>query len=180
MNQEKQHVHPTEETSNWYDSSIQWSLDSVASWIRFAEIKVAAILAITGILISALLDRLPYILTAAETPCLILRRCIFSTLVVYASAQLGVIISALLVLWPRLRPSRRSLFYFGDIASMSYEDFRDAYSGSDVATLREHALRQVYDASRIARAKFLHTRYCIALLIVSFLAWMILLLMTSF
>lgn len=105
MNQEKQNVHRTHETDSWYDSSIQWSLDSLASWIRFAEIKVAAILAITGILISALLDRLPYILTAADTPCLILRRCIVVVLLAYACAQLGVIISALLVLWPRLRSS---------------------------------------------------------------------------
>jgi len=179
VNQDKQDVHRRHETGGWYDSSIQWSLDSFASWIRFAEIKVAAILAITGILISAMLDRLPHVFSAADTPCSILRRCIVLALIVYASAQLGVIITALLVLWPRLRPSQRSLLYFGDIASMNYEDFRDAYMGSDLAGLREDALRQVYDTARIARAKFLATRYCIAFLIVSLLAWIILLVITS-
>jgi len=178
VDQEKQGIHHTHEDDR-YDSFIHQSLDSLASWIRFAEVKVAAILAIAGILISALLDKLPYILTSAGTPCLTLRRCILGTLLIYACAQLGVVLSALLVLWPRLQSSQHSLFYFGDIASMSYEEFRDAYMEADSAGLKEHALRQVYDTARIARTKFLATRYCIVLLIISLLAWIILMVLTS-
>ncbi len=178
MNQQKELARTTAEANDWQDSAIRWSLDSLASWIRFAELKVTAMLAIAGILVSGLLDRLPVILQAVNTRCLPVGTTIVASLLIYACAQLGVIVTALFVLWPRLTPARPSLFYFGHIASMSYESYQDEYTHSAPEKLREHAMRQIHDNSRIAGQKFRGVRVCTILLGVSLLAWIVLMLLT--
>jgi hypothetical protein len=176
LNRTSSNAESTGDSDNWGDSPTAWALDALASWIRYAEVKVAAILAITGILVSALFEKLPQVVSTAQAACPLLAGCILATLLVYVCAQLGVVVSALVVLWPRLRSTRPSLFHFDDISSMSYEEFRDSYQRSDGPKLLEHAVRQIYDNARVARAKFVATRWCIALLMTSLVPWIILML----
>lgn len=178
MNERTQDVRTTQDTEDWDDSIIRWSLDRLASMHSFAEIKVAAILGVSGILLVPLADKLPDIVNVATTRCPTLGVCIVIALAVYGFAQVGVAISAVLVLWPRLRSSRRSLFYFGDIDAMTYEEFYKAYTTSSPAELREHGISQIYDNAHIAGIKFVRVRWCIASLAVSLVPWAVLMLLT--
>lgn len=174
MNERKQDVRTTQATEDWDDSMIRWSLDRLASMHRFAEMKVAAILGVSGILLVPLADKLPDTVKVATTRCPTLGVCIVIALAVYGFAQVGVAISALLVLWPRLRSSRRSLFYFGDIDAMTYEEFCKAYTQSSPAELRQHGISQIYDNAHIAGIKFVGVKWCIASLGVALVPWAVL------
>lgn len=163
------------DAEEWRDSMTRWSLDRLSSMQSFAEIKVAAILGAAAILLAPLVEKLPKLVELARTGDLESRRAyIAGALLVYACSQLGVFLSAALVLWPRLRSSRRSLFYFGDLAGMRYEKFREAYTGATRAELREHAVSQIHDNACIARTKFLWVKWCIASLAVSLMSWVVL------
>jgi len=172
VNQEKEVTRSAHGTDDWDDSTIRWSLDRLASMQSFAEVKVAAILGVGAILLAPVVDKLPCLAKAAQIwPPELRGGCIAIALTLYGCAGAGVAVSGLLVLWPRLRSSRRSLLYFGDIGSMTYDEFREAYAGSTRAELREQGISQIHDNARITRTKFFGVRWCIALLAVSLVPW---------
>ena len=176
MGEHEQSLTTTHDPEEWRDAMSCWSLERLSSMQSFAEIKVAAILGAGAILLAPLVDRLPKLVGLACVGGLDPRRtCVALALLVYAGSQIGVFLSALLVLWPRLRSSRQSLLYFGDLAGMTYEQFREAYTGATRAELREHAISQIHDNARITRAKFLWVRWCIGSLTASLVPWVVLL-----
>jgi hypothetical protein len=175
VNQVEEVTRSTHGTDDWGDSMIRWSLDRLASMQSFAEVKVVAILGAGAILLAPVVDKLPCLAKAAQVwPPELKGGCIAIALTLYVCAGAGVAVSGLLVLWPRLRSSRRSLLYFGDIGSMTYEEFRDAYVGSSRTELRQQAISQIHDNARIARAKFICVRWCIVWLAVSLVSWTVL------
>jgi hypothetical protein len=91
----------------------------------------------------------------------------------------ALLLSALFVLLvarPKLLPGKAaigSLFFFGRISQMSYQDFADQFSSQSSAELRSSLLSEVYITAQLVNLKFIRIRYSIDFLIAAVLLWAI-------
>jgi hypothetical protein len=91
----------------------------------------------------------------------------------------ALLLSALFVLLvarTKLLPgkgSSGSLFFFGRIARMSYQDFVEQFSGQSSAEWRNSLLSEVHITARLVDLKFIRIRYSIDFLIAAVLLWAI-------
>ena len=80
---------------------------------------------------------------------------------------------ALLVARPVMRAHEAggTLFFFGRISQMSYEDFVVKFSGQSSEEFRQSLFTEVYTTARLAQKKFLRIRYSLDFLIASVFLW---------
>lgn len=90
----------------------------------------------------------------------------------FAALSLSIL-SALLVARPIMQADETggTLFFFGRVSQLSYQDFAENFSGQSSAQFRDALLNEVYTTARMANQKFKRIRYSLDFLIAAAVFW---------
>ena len=147
------------------------SLDRVQYQIRGADEKIRALFGANTLLAAALA------LTSQSSTAdysILGKAVIFTISALMLIATISSVIVALFALMPRLKTSgKRSLFFFGDIASLPIDNYKNKFCNLNHDTALEQIITQTHDSSRIACAKFKLMWWAGFLLIIALLLWFI-------
>ena len=100
---------------------------------------------------------------------------VLSLIVLYVLSLLSSVALAVLVYVPRNPRSDRSLIYFEDISSTTYEEFENRAKSMSLSDIEDQLLDQVHRVSAIASSKMRRVRYAFATCLVSVPLWVVLL-----
>ena len=160
-----------------------WKLyDAIAEWVRFADAKIGAVIAVAGVVLALTLNALSSLLGRACVNWLVVFLGLFTVLGLIGSASFCAA-----ALWPRLNPKEdpASLIYFDHIAkrypqpnASDYEaDLKEAISQGQLAT---EIIHQVHSLAGVARTKYRLLAIATRLLLISIgvgtIAWLLTLL----
>lgn len=151
-------------------------LDRNGRWVEVADTKAAVILGFVIATFPALMaPALPAArrLVAAVPPhadlwAHIPAAAFLGLIIAYISAAFYTLADVLLVLRPRLTLRwKAGLIYFGDIAALDYEAWRQRMMVLAPAALADEVLEQVYATAHIAHRKHQYVRHAIRVLLVT-------------
>jgi len=143
----------------------QWVFERTLGWIAAAEVKVAAICAID----TAMLAALGAVYIAEENPS---AWAFFFSLAALVLLFIGIFCAAM-VLIPRLDGGpTSSRLYFGKIAELPAEEFRDGFIGASDEELLRDWTDQIHQNSRIAKRKHDWVRKCLYFSLLGSLPWL--------
>lgn len=132
-------------------------LESVQNQIRIADEKVRALFGATALIAAALALNSRQSITQIFSSGAMVQGAIIATCqILMALAVAFAMFSAILALMPRLRPkaARRSLFFFGHIATVEHDAFIREIRAMAMPDAIEQVLSQVHVNSLIVQTKY--------------------------
>ena len=133
------------------------NLERIHEWIRVVDQKIGIFLALQGVVITLFFPRLLSWLSDNYNRLNFLGWLFISIGVIYIFCAL---IKSILALIPRLKNSdkEKSITYFGDIAEMTFEDFKRELVNLNEKDYENELIKQIYISAIIAKEKHLQFR----------------------
>ena len=149
------------------------TLDRIGQHIRSADEKIRALFGANTLLAAALTFTRQVQLHELPVPWSFLA--MTGTIVMLLSTVCSIVL-AMMALLPRVaRSSTPGVSFFGDIAALSPEEFRERFLKGTHDDQLPELLRQIHISARIARKKHRYMRQAGQLLILALVLWFILL-----
>jgi hypothetical protein len=140
------------------------NLDRVHEWIRSADQKASIWLTFIGVYITLMFDKYINLATSvySKIPC---------NLFLYILGTIFLLISlykGFRVIFPKMSHSRRkSLLFFGDIASMSLDDYKEKLDKYENNDFEKDIITQTHISSEIAVSKHANFKESIVCFVIS-------------
>ena len=150
------------------------NLERVNSWIANADNKASIIFAFNGILLIYLLTNVSQVKTIISARCLgfiELLMCLF--LLLYAFFLFISVYKSFNVIFPDIKERLPSPFFFGTIANIKLEEFKETMRTLDDTKIEEELINQTYINSKIATKKFKNLQSSVKALSLSLIFWFI-------
>ncbi len=142
--------------------------------VRFSESKAAFLFTFVGLLLGLLTDKLStysQIINGAKSHQWLIA---WISLILLGIGTVTVIISALLIVFPRLKVTKQSSHtFFGSINNLSEHDFHQSFTRLDAPKILEDLISQIYATSAIARRKFFLVQVELAGTVAVILGWLL-------
>ena len=166
-------MEPGRSTSQEHVRQAERTLERIGLHIRSADEKIRALFGANTLLAAALTFTRQVELHKLPTPWGQLA--VASTIIMLLATVCSILL-AMVALLPRIkRNAAPGVSFFGDIATMGAEEFRQRFQASHDQDPLPALLDQVYISARIARAKHRYMRQAGLLLILALGLWFILL-----
>lgn len=124
-------------------------------WIQFADAKAAAVLVLIGLGTADLIKNAKRLSEAFESTSSAWGDIATASFWLACTLVAVAVVLVSLSLFPRVKPARKSLAYFGDVASFgSSGAFSTALSKRSAKELQDETNSQVWQLARIASVKF--------------------------
>jgi hypothetical protein len=137
---------------------LERTVDRFSEWARFGDAKAAGVIVLLGLGLADLLDHAARLVHAHRLPS---RAGDIATVALVAALILAVlvVIQVSRALFPRVRATTNSAFFFGSVAEYgSGTEYLTAFLGLTRAQAAEQLSEQVWEIARIASHKFGRTR----------------------
>ena len=148
---------------DWVRARAEKSLSQMIDWIGRHDSRSAGLMGITVAMMGAL---------SAATPSVKQWTGLFTFALFLAAVGFGMVLYQLMRgQIPRLRTGRPSLSFFGTVATMSQDDFRNRFVAMTEEEYLDDILNQCYVNARILRSKFRCLRRGLIALLITALPW---------
>lgn len=166
-------IHPPQQASSEQLRQAERSLERIGQHIRSADEKIRALFGANTLLAAALTFTRQVQLHTLPSPWGQLA--IVGTIVMLLATVCSIVL-AMAALLPRIKlGTTPGISFFGDIASLTPDEFRERFLAADQGEQLPEMLRQVHISARIANRKHRYMRQAGLLLILALVLWFILL-----
>lgn len=150
-------------TEDWVKQRAEKSLSQMIDWIGRHDSRSAGLMGITVAMMGAL---------SAATPAVKQWNGLFMFALGLAAAGFGMVLYQLMRgAIPRMRASKPSLSFFGSVAAMPQDEFRERFVNMTEEEYIDDILNQCYVNARILRSKFRCLKRGLIALLITALPW---------
>lgn len=150
-------------TDDWIKQRAEKSLSQMIDWIGRHDSRSAGLMGITVAMMGAL---------SAATPAVKLWSGLFMVALALSATGFGIVLYQLMRgQIPRMRAGKPSLSFFGSVAGMPQDEFRERFINLTEEEYLEDVLNQCYVNARILRSKFRCLKRGLTALLITALPW---------
>jgi hypothetical protein len=150
-------------TDDWVKQRAEKSLSQMIDWIGRHDTRSAGLMGITVAMMGAL---------SAATPAVKQWNAIFMVALGITAAGFAIVMYQLMRgAIPRIRAGKPSLSFFGSVAAMPQDEFRERFLKMTEEEYLEDILNQCYVNARILRSKFRCLKRGLIALLITALPW---------